>query len=179
MIPKILHTQRGIYIWLGGLVFLFLLGMLSVRNVLHLRLRYAQLRTHAYEIEHAEEILLDQQVQLKSLEQQLLQLNPNRIELSNHNHFVRYSEQICADHGVQIVSLPVEAVSKLGEYQVASIAFTLEGTYHGLLQVLYDIEQRDRVASIQHLNIRTEEIRIDFQQKKYLIAEVVLNRLIL
>lgn len=179
MIRRFLYSPKGLYAWLGGLVFFLLLGIVSIQNVSHFRARYTQLSSHVYEIDHADEILLDQQISLKQLEQQLLQLKPNRVEIHSHNHFVQYAESICATHEVKLVSLPVEEVSLQGEYRVARISFSLEGAFHNLIQVLYEIEQQDRVASIQHLHVRTEEIRQSAQKKRFLIVDVVMNRLVL
>ncbi len=178
MIARILAHTYGLYYLLAGVVLLVLFGLLAMQNVSRLAGRYVQLHQHVYEIEHADEILLDQQVALKQLDMQLTRLRPNRIQLRNHNHFVQYTSSLCDAHEVKLVALPHETIEAQGAYQVARISLSLEGSFHDLLQVLHTLEQEDRVASIQTLEVRIEEVRRGLRATRYLIMDVVVARLV-
>ena len=92
--------------------------------------------------------------------------------------FLDYMEILCRKHEVRLLSLPQERVDTLDRYQIATIRFKLEGSFHGLARMIHQLEQQDRVASVSHCVLRQEQVREMEEKRTILVAEIEVNRML-
>jgi Tfp pilus assembly protein PilO len=177
MLDKIAPKTR-MYILLGLLAVTALVTLVYVRRTLDLFSKISTLEQKTSMVATADRQLQVHQEMLNALDSRILQVQQVHVQIESHVQFLDYMENLCKKHELRLLSLPQERVDTLDRYQIASIRFKLEGSYHHLTQMIYELEQVDRVASLSHCELRQETIREMENKKTILVAEIEVNRML-
>jgi hypothetical protein len=118
------------------------------------------------------------EARLAAMDGEIRNLRSRNITISSHSAFIDYAQTLCDSFSVRLVSLPVETRNQLQEYEVASIQFSIEGNYHDILRFIYQMEQKDKIASVEKLELVAEEVRLNEQKVHLLVARFRVNRLL-
>lgn len=128
-------------------------------------------------IEMAPTILSQQDQQLTRLAKQVDRFQEQQLQLSDHLAFVEYLEALCRKHKLKLVSIPREAKQEVDGFSLVEERFSLEGGIHDLLRVLHQIEQIDRVGSIDQLSLQRTALSLFNKRQNVLVGTVRLYRL--
>jgi hypothetical protein len=177
MFDKVPILKRWrVILGLIGAVFLF--SLLYAKQYWDTSQRLEELRKKTRSLESADMEIVNRQVELKQLGDAIAAIQQSKVELKGHAALMSYIEEQAASRALRMVSLPKEMVLSQGGYGIAQIRFKLEGMFHDILDLLYQIEQRDRVGSIAYVNLGLEQVRGREESSQLLIAEIHLNRLL-
>lgn len=167
-------------LYAGAVILLLLFGysLFYLTQSYSLYQRHKTLEASTSSIHRASQIISEQRSTLQKLDKEVQMLNSGNVEIRNHNHFIQYAEGVCNKYNVKLVSLPVEKVMQMGDYQIAEISLSFEGSYADILQALFQLEYTDKVANVKKMKMETQTVRKDSGKKTYLVASIVLNRLL-
>lgn len=157
-----------------GAIFLF--SLFYAKQYLDLLDKVAVLEQKTAELEDADLQIVNRQVSLQQLGEAIGQIQKASVNLDGHAAMMTYLEQQSAERDLRMVSLPRESLLSQGGFGIAKISFKVEGMFHDILALLFQIEQVDRVGSVAHVHIGLEQIRGRVQDGKMLMAAIELNR---
>lgn len=156
----------------------FLITLLYGQQVLGIYDRIDELEQKTSVIEDADLEIVNRQVRLKELSTNIRAQQAAGVELSGHADFLRYTESACSQLGLKMVALPLETVEDLDGYRVAHIDFSVEGMFHDILSLVYQMEYTDQVGSMTQVNLEHKSIRVRNRKREVLIASIRINRLL-
>lgn len=170
--------KKRLYVILGLIGFVFLISLLYGVQVLGIYDKVNELEQKTALIEDADLEIVNRQVRLKELGAEISQLQSTGLKISSHAGFMDYVEKQCAELDLQLFVLPRESVEKLEGYRVAEIEFAVEGMYHDILNLMYQMEFKDRVGSVSYVRMERKSVRIRNTRKDILLATIRINRLL-
>lgn len=155
-----------------------LLVFVYARQTFTLLREVNQLESRRPLIERAPQDLALYARRMAETDAEIRSLRSRKVSIQSHAAFINYAQGLCDSLGLRLTSLPVEEVKPLQDYQVASIHFSLEGNYADLLRFVYQLEQRDQIASVEKLSFNAENVRLNDQKVNLLVATLQVNRLL-
>ena len=155
---------------IAGLLGLFQL-MSDFRKTLII---HQNLQTQAKSIENAPNILARQSHQLELMANQRDELNVQQKQLGDHHAFSKYLENLCQQHKLRLVSLPEEEI--LDGNGLAQEQFEVEGSLRNLLQLIHQLEYKDRIGRIKAAGLARQYIGVGRNRRSFLIAKLELLR---
>jgi|GEM_PF-3753909 len=171
----IIKRLRYILILMG---LAFLITLLYGQQVIGIYDRIEELELKTLVVEDADLEIVNRQVRLKELSTSIRDQQAHGVSLHGHADFLRYTDSLSAGLGLHLVALPLETVEDLDGYRVAHIDFSVEGMFHDILRLVYQMEYTDQVGSVAQVNLEHQSIRVRSQKREVLIASIRLNRLL-
>lgn len=175
---KIIPLLNRWFILIFG-VFLLLLLLMIVQNlgILYLQhARYQAFHPQLSRIKHAHLIEAEQKAQLESIQHNLALQEAESPKISSHIAFVEYVEGITQELGLLLISLPqLLPTSDQDPFLLAQCE--VQGSFHAILQLIYQLEEVDRLGAIHTCTFEQKVIRIKGKRTPLLTAQITLRRL--
>lgn len=169
--------QKRLKFILGLIGFVLLVSVLYAFQVKGIFERVDELQTKTRIVEDADLAIVNRQVRLKELTDEIGALQKFGVRLNSHAEFIQYMEEACQELGLTLVQLPLETMEDVDGYQIARIDFSVEGMFHDILSLVYQLEQKDRVGSVDRVQLERRNIRVRNERKEMLVGEIRINRL--
>jgi hypothetical protein len=163
---------------LYGIAFAFLISLLYAKQAYDIHTKTQDLKSKTALIQDADLEIVTRQVKLKELSTRIRTLQETRKELPTHIALMQYIEAQCDTHQVQMIQLPKETLQTIEGYTIAQVDFSVSGTFHHILNLLYQIEAQDRIGSIAKADLELKTLRMADDRQKLLVATIRLNRLL-
>lgn len=163
---------------LAGIGGVFIVSLLYARQVWGIYASIDELARKTAIIEDADLEIVNRQVRLKELSDRISRLQATSHPITSHVALMQYIEQQCDHHQVRIIQLPRETLENIQGYEVAHVDFSVQGTFHHILHLLYHIEAQDRIGSIAKAHMELKTMRVADDRQQLLIATIRINRLI-
>lgn len=163
---------------IGIIAFAFLVSLLYGWQVLDLYGDIEQLKHKTAIIEDADLQIVNRQVRLKELSDKIRNMQNRGVELNSHVALMQYIETACLERDLLLIQLPQAHIEDLDGYQVSHVQFSIEGMFHDILRLIYQIESKDRIGSIAKADLELKNMRIGDDRAQMLVATIHLNRLV-
>ena len=173
-----LTQWQKLYAWIAALVVAALALSLYGTKLGEKKQIYRHLKNKTQELPHADSLIKAHQEHLAAIDRDILRLNPASVAIKTHNHFIQYIEEQCLHNQLKLISLPTEDKRQMAAHAVASSDCSIEGSFHGLIKMIHQVEHIDRVASIHRLHMHREKVRYGSSYKHLLLAEINFQRLL-
>lgn len=177
MLDKIPPLKR-MYILLGLLLITVLVTLAYVKRTTDLFSSIRNLEARTALAERSDRELEVSRDMLSALDHRIMEVQQVHVEIESHVQFLEYMENLCSKHELRLLSLPQERVDTMDRYQIASIRFRLEGSYHNLIAMIYQLEHVDRAASVNRCDLHQEQIREMENKKTILVGDLEVNRML-
>jgi hypothetical protein len=163
---------------LGIIGFAFLVSLLYARQVWGIYAKIDELQAKTAVIEDADLQIVNRQVRLKQLSDNIRGAQSQDSLVGSHVQLMQYIEAFCDQNRLRLIQLPREQIQDIQGYQIAAIDFSVQGGYHDILALIYQMEAMDHIGTIAKADIELKTIRIDNAREQMLVASLRLNRLI-
>lgn len=98
--------------------------------------------------------------------------HPDSIQ-NNHDLLLSSVSEYCKEKGLILKNFPETSIYKLGDYEVETNSFTVQGGFLNLLKLIYKLEQEVRVGNIS--SVMFQSAKDSENQKLILTATVYLQ----
>lgn len=169
--------QKRLKVILGLIGFVLVLSLLYGVQVKGIFERVEELKAKTRVVDDADLAIVNRQVRLKELNAQINQLQEFGVRLQSHADLVAYVEKSCHERGLTLVRLPLESMEDVEGVQIARIDLSVEGMFHDILGLIYQLEYKDQVGSVARVALEKRKLRVRGERKEMLVAEIQMYRL--
>lgn len=122
--------------------------------------------------------IVNRQVELKLLGDEIGRIQRPGVELADQVAFMAYLDTICQVRGLTLVRLPEEEVEQKEGFGIVKTEFQVEGMFHDILNLIYQLEYTDRVGSVGYVDLERKSVRVEDGRMDVLLGRVRLNRML-
>ena len=173
-----LKQHKKLYGLLGVLALCLVLALVYLFQTFGIWSQASALEKRLEEASLAHSLISSERLKVEKLDSEIQQLQAREVRIGSHVEFLEYTESLCEQLDLRLIDLPTEEIETLDGYRLAHIRLRLSGNFHDLLRFLYQIEQKDRSASVAHCAFKMQSIRFASGRKEVLTLSAKLNRLI-
>jgi hypothetical protein len=122
--------------------------------------------------------IVNRQVRLKELSDRINRLQFSGQILTSHVALMQYIETQCDMNHLVMIQLPKETLEDIEGYEIAHVDFSVQGNFHDIVALLYQLEAKDKIGSIAKADLELKTMRMSDDRRQLLIATIRLNRLV-
>lgn len=151
MNKQLTYQQKNKYLLFGGLASLILIYLLAVKNTLSLYQENKKLETFVGAHKSNELKVQDIKQRTELINAQVKKYFVDSV--THDENLMKAVSDLCHNEGVLLKEMPIIEKNKQGNYYIYTNRVVLEGTYHKLLKVLHQLENKQnvgRIASVQY-----------------------------
>jgi hypothetical protein len=162
------YQQKNKYLLLGSLVFLVVVYLAAIQNTINLYQKNSSREQALLKAEDAPQ-------KIENYRQRLDELN-NRLSyyvvdsIKGEEHILEVVSNFCHKNHILLNRLPAVTTDDHGDVLVATTGVVAEGNYKDLLNLLYELEQKQKIARVTSAVFKSQ---FDHKRKKKVLTLTV------
>lgn len=173
MLKNLTYRQKNKYLIVGTILFLLLVYWTTLSKTVELYHSNQRLQKQS-------NLVADAPAKIKQYERQIQQFEQRFQNVTQSGN--DYQEQLlevvstfCQEHQLVLQNFPQPLVHTQNDFEVTTHIVEVEGSYHKLLQLVYELEQAQKLSRVASLDFRIEK---DFRNKRsFLLATIYLRNI--
>ena len=141
---------------------------LSIRRTWETYKSYHKNKSHAA-------LAISAPYEIEKYRRQLSTLQHSSIQPYKREHLLERLTAFCRDHDLLIKSFPEAILLSEGVYQVITNQFELEGSYSDMVQLVYLLEEKEKLGNISSIKFYLYKDKI--KKKELLRSHIILRNL--